>query len=42
MDYSKTYLSEVVDIAKQIDSKKIENIVDVILNIKKIKAEYFF
>ena len=42
MDYSKTYLSEVVNIAKQIDSKKIENIVDVILNIKKNKGRIFF
>ena len=42
MDYSKTYLSEVVDIVKQIDSKKIENIVDIILNIKKNKGRIFF
>ena len=33
MVYSKTYLSEVIDIVKLIDSKKIENIVDIILNI---------
>ena len=42
MAYSKTYLSEVIDITKQIDPEQIENIVDIILNIKKNKGRIFF
>ena len=42
MTYSKKYLSEVIDITKQIDPEKIENIVDIILNIKKKKGRIFF
>ena len=42
MTYSKKYLSEVIDITKQIDPEKIENIVDIILNIKKKKGIIFF
>ena len=42
MAYAKTYLSEVIDITKQIDPEKIENIVDIILNIKKNKGRIFF
>ncbi len=42
MIYSKLHLSETIEIIKKIDTKKIENMVDLILNIKKEKGRIFF
>ena len=42
MSYSNTHLSESTEIIKKIDTKKIENIVDIISNIKKKKGRIFF
>jgi D-sedoheptulose 7-phosphate isomerase len=42
MIYSKLHLSETIEIIKKIDIKKIENMVNLILNIKKEKGRIFF
>jgi D-sedoheptulose 7-phosphate isomerase len=42
MIYSELHLSETIEIIKKIDTKKIENMVDLILNIKKEKGRIFF
>ena len=42
MIYSNTHLSEVNNIIKKIDTKKIENMVDLILNVRKQKGRIFF
>ena len=42
MTYSEKHMLEVVEVAKKIDTKKIENIVDLILNVKKEKGRIFF
>jgi|TARA_B100000959_G_C14958527_1_gene614766 D-sedoheptulose 7-phosphate isomerase len=42
MIYSKLHLSETIEIIKKIDTKKIENMVNLILNIKKEKGRIFF
>ena len=42
MIYSDLHLSETIEIIKKIDTKKIENIVDLILNVKKEKGRIFF
>ena len=42
MIYSNTHLSEVSNIIKKIDTKKIENMVDIILNVRKQKGRIFF
>jgi len=42
MIYSNTHLSEVNNIIKKIDTKKIENMVDLILNVRKEKGRIFF
>ena len=42
MIYSEKYLSETIEIIKKIKKNKIENIVDLILNIKKKKGRIFF
>ena len=42
MNYSKTHLSEAADIIKKIDLSSIEDIVEVIVKIKKNKGRSFF
>ena len=42
MIYSNTHLSEVNNIIKKIDTKKIENMVDLISNVRKQKGRIFF
>ena len=42
MNYSKKHLSEAIDIIEKIDSKKIENIVEIIKQIKNKKGRIFF
>ena len=42
MIYSNTHLSEASNIIKKIDIKKIENMVDIILNVRKQKGRIFF
>ena len=42
MTYSDLHLSETIEIIKKIDTKKSENIVDLILNVKKEKGRIFF
>ena len=42
MIYSNTHLSETSSIIKKIDTKKIENMVDLILNVRKQKGRIFF
>ena len=42
MIYSNTHLSEASNIIKKIDTKKIENMVDIILNVRKQKGRIFF
>ncbi len=42
MIYSELHLSETVEIIKKIDTKKIENMVNLILNVKKEKGRIFF
>ena len=42
MNYSKTHLSEAADIIKKIDPSSIEDIVEVIVKIKKNKGRSFF
>jgi D-sedoheptulose 7-phosphate isomerase len=42
MNYSKKHLSEAIDIIKKIDSEKIENIVEIIKQIKNKKGRIFF
>ena len=42
MNYSNTHLTEASNIIKKIDTKKIENMVDVILNVRKQKGRIFF
>ena len=42
MIYTDLHLSETIEIIKKIDTKKIENIVDLILNVKKEKGRIFF
>ena len=42
MIYSELHLSETIEIIKKIDTKKIENMVNLILNIKKEKGRIFF
>ena len=42
MTYSNLHLSETIEITKKIDSKKIENMVDLILNVRKEKGRIFF
>ena len=42
MSYANTHLSESIEIIKKIDTKKIENIVDIISKIKKKKGRIFF
>ena len=42
MIYSDLHLSETIEIIKKIDTKKIENMVDLILNVRKEKGRIFF
>ena len=42
MTYSNLHLSETIEIIKKIDTKKIENMVDLILNVRKEKGRIFF
>ena len=42
MIYSDLHLSEAIEIIKKIDTKKIENMVDLILNVRKEKGRIFF
>ena len=42
MIYSNTHLSEVNNIIKKIDTKRIENMVDLISNVRKQKGRIFF
>ena len=42
MIYSELHLSETIEIIKKIDTKKIENLVNLILNVKKEKGRIFF
>ena len=42
MTYSNLHLSETIEITKKIDTKKIENMVDLILNVRKEKGRIFF
>ena len=42
MIYSDIHLSETIEIIKKIDTKKIENMVDLILNVRKEKGRIFF
>ena len=42
MIYSDLHLSETIEITKKIDTKKIENMVDLILNVRKEKGRIFF
>ena len=42
MIYSKIHLSEAIKIIKKIDTKKIENMVEIILNTRKNKGRLFF
>ena len=42
MIYSDLHLSETISIIKKIDTKKIENMVDLILNVRKEKGRIFF
>ena len=42
MIYSESHLSETIEIIKKIDTKKIENLVNLILNVKKEKGRIFF
>tara|TARA_Y100000590_G_scaffold349047_1_gene400397 strand:+ start:4716 stop:5318 length:603 start_codon:yes stop_codon:yes gene_type:complete len=42
MTYTKTHLAESIEIIKKIDQQKIENIVNIISEIKKIKGRVFF
>ena len=42
MIYSKIHLSEAIEIIKKIDTKKIENMVEIILNTMKNKGRLFF
>jgi len=42
MNYSDTHLKESIDIIKKIQTSKIEEIVDIILNIKKENGRIFF
>ena len=42
MSYSDSHLSETIEIIKKIDTKKIENMVDLIINVRKEKGRIFF
>ena len=42
MTYTRTHLAESIEIIKKIDQQKIENIVNIISEIKKIKGRVFF
>ena len=42
MIYSDLHLSETISIIKKIDTKRIENMVDLILNVRKEKGRIFF
>jgi len=42
MVYSNTHLEESIEIIKKIDTKKIENIVDIISKVRKEKGRIFF
>ena len=42
MIYSEIHLSEAIEIIKKIDTKKIENMVEIILNTRKNKGRLFF
>ena len=42
MTYSNLHLSETIEITKKIYTKKIENMVDLILNVRKEKGRIFF
>ena len=42
MIYSDVHLSETIEIIKKIDTKKIENMVDLISNVRKEKGRIFF
>ena len=42
MKFTKNYISEAIDIIKDLDLNKIEAIVDVLLKVKKSEEEFFF
>ena len=42
MKFTKNYISEAIDIIKDLDLNKIEAIVDVLLKVKKVRGRVFF